>query len=851
MSSLAKVWSEVENLLADNISLIPVRDKDETTKNGDVRFAKTSYGSWKEYQNRCMSKEELWNALEHNNTTAVAIVCGKVSGSLEVIDIDVKYNPGIDAILFADIKNFYPELFKKLRIHSTPSGGYHILYRIQGDYPVIGNLKLAGRYSTEEEIEAQIKRGVKRPNKEVNFLETRGEGGYVLAPPSLGYKIHQNQPIPVLTWEERCSLIRLCESYSEIIKVVPKPTPTKSEDSWYSENPFEHYNNTIDPNALTSEFGWKYSHENANFIWYTRPDKQRGVSLSWNKVKRIFYVFTSSTELAEQRGYNPSTFLAEMGFKGEKKDVFRWLVQNGYGIVKPSVEASVVKKAALSGKSLPANFSEEAQQLLSTQTEQLQKDHPFGVFIKYDSEEDKFVVSREALTYVAKNLGFRYYDGDLVRINGHIISFVSERDFQDTLKNYIHEEEYEEYEKLCNLYEQFMQKNGKYTMQRIELLDESLILKDRKNISYKYYLNGYLTITADEIVFNDYSQFSNLVWDSSIQKRNYNPGEGGKFEEYLKLAVIDTEQASKVMGYLAHEYKDETTGYIIVLTEQCPDPKQGGGSGKNVFCNLLRLTTTYTSKPGSQAKFDEKFFQSWNRQRIFGISDVPKNFDFLFLKEPATGSFIWKKLFKDEVEVSVHDAPKFVVQTNYSYEITDGGLKRRIIPLEFTNFFTTAGGLDVYFGCHFPDGWSEQDYAGFDNFIAKSIQLWIKGGNKLQATELTETGWLKQWEQTYGSATGFILANWDEWVKDGYITNDKFKKDLEQYFNDNNIIKTYWPSSQKLNGAIESYSHKHGYGFKKDFTKRVGLYKSKCRVFFPPNEAPTMDIEDEIDSIPF
>ncbi|MDO6575286.1 hypothetical protein, partial [Staphylococcus pasteuri_A] len=66
------------------------------------------------------------------------------------------------------------------------------------------------------------------------------------------------------------------------------------------------------------------------------------------------------------------------------------------------------------------------------------------------------------------------------------------------------------------------------------------------------------------------------------------------------------------------------------------------------------------------------------------------------MKEPSTGSFIWKKLFKDEIEVSVKDAPKFIVQTNFSYEVTDGGLRRRIIPIEFTNFFTQVGGLDVH-----------------------------------------------------------------------------------------------------------------------------------------------------------
>lgn len=850
MSNLSEVWGQVEELLDDGISLIAVRDKDEVSKYGDIYLAKTPYASWKEFQNRVINKDELWQIMENKDTSAVAIVCGNISGNIEVIDIDVKYKAGIDAILFKDIKTFYPDLFHRLRIHKTPSTGYHIIYRVEQGHSVPGNVKLAGRMASEEEIELQKSRGVKRPSKEVNFLETRGESGYILAPPSLGYQVHQDMPIPVITWEERCSLIRLCESYTEIVKEAPKPKPTKSEDSWYDENPFEHYNRIVDPTELIESFGWKFSHQNTHFIWYTRPDKQRGVSLSWNLEKRIYYVFTSSTELQASKGYHAATLLAELKFNGDKSQTYRWLTENGFGKVKPSVEASTIKRSVTSGRQLPANFSVEAKSEYIVQAEQLKEDHPFDVFIKYDSDEEKQAVSREALYHVAKELGFRYYDGDLVKITGYTLKFVSERFFQDTLKDYIHEEDADEYENLCNIYESFMQKNGKYTIQRLEILDLTSILSDDRDTCYKFYTNGYITITADTIIFNDYSTFNSLIWEDKIQHRNYNNGPGGKFVDYLSLAVTDINQAINVLGYLAHEYKDETTGYIIVLTEQCPDPKQGGGSGKNVFCNLLKLTTTYTSKPGSQAKFDEKFFQSWNRQRIFGISDVPKNFDFLFLKEPATGSFIWKKLFKDEVEVPVEDAPKFIVQTNYSYENSDGGLKRRIIPVEFTNFFTLAGGLDVHFGCHFPNGWNEDDYAGFDTLIAQSVQKWMKGGNKLHATELSETGWLKQWEQTYGNATGFILNNWDYWVSEVYVTNETFKRSMEEYYNENNIVKGYWPSSSKLNAAITTYGEKHNIGFKKDVAKRFANGIFKCRAFISDGKAVDMDKEQD-DMAPF
>lgn len=822
MTTLSQVWSHIEIMLADDISLIPVRDKDEKNRYGEILVAKSTFGKWKEFQSRRMTKDELWRELEDRDTTAVAIVCGAVSGNMEVVDIDVKYNPGIDAILFHDIQSFYPELFKKLRIHKTPSGGYHIIYRVDPNHPVPGNIKLAGRMASEEEIQSQLDRGVKRPNKEINFLETRAEGGYILAPPSFGYSIHKECDIPLISWEDRCSLIRLCESYTQIIKEIPKPKPTKSEEKWYDENPFEHFNRSADPTELITGFGWKYWKENPHFIWYTRPDKQRGVSLSWNKEKRIFYVFTSSTELQANRGYHPSSIVAELAFAGDKSKAFRWLVDNGYGVVKPSVERKVVARAAHTGNNLPANFSSTAQELLLQQVEQLQRDHPYGEFIKYDYESEKLTVSYEALLYVAKMLGLYNYEGNVVRIVEHTIDVINDRQFQDILKDYIRAEEADEYQKLCDVFEKFLKENTKYVTGRLSLLNEELICRDTREVCYKFFKNGFLTITSDEIKFSTYESFDKLVWAEKVQQRDYIDFKGGRFVEYLDLALVKPQDAMPILGFLSHEFKDETTGYIIVLTEAVKDPKLGGGSGKNVFCNLLKLTTTYLSKPGGQGKFDEKFFQVWNNQKVFGISDLPKNFDFKAFKEPATGSFIQKKLYKDEIEVPVEKTPKFIMQTNYSFTDSDGGLIRRIIALEFTDFFTKCGGLDLHFGVHFPKGWTKEDYAGFDNHIAECIKVWMKGNCKLKPTELTEEGWLKKFELNYGEvASGFIIDCFNEIIAEGEVTNDAFKKLITNYNIENNIPKHFEAKYKSISDGLRYYCEKHGVEVKTDQTIRT------------------------------
>lgn len=830
MSNLSLVWSQVEFLLDSGLSIIPVRDKDEISEDGKLYAKKTAYYKWKKYQTEIITKDELWRQMEQRNTSAIAIICGSISGNLEVIDIDTKYKSDAAINLFNAIKEFDIELYSLLRIHKTPSGGYHILYRINTDLIELpGNCKLAGRLPTEQELKDNPKA------KPVNFLETRANGGYILAPPSFDYSIYKECPVPVISWQQREDLINISKTFDRIIKSVkPVYIPTEKHQSYYDKNPWDDFNLRCDPIELLTRYGWSFDNtKNSRNIYFTRPGKNNGISMSFALDIRKFYCFTVSTEFEPDTAYSPIDIILKLGFNDDKKLLYNYLVDNGFGCVKSKVETDLAVSLARKNKPLPGNFSQNAIKINKETIDRLKENHPFGIFIKYDFDEEKQAVSREALLYVANNLGFRYFNEETIRIVDNIIYKISIREFQDALKGYMYEEDANEYETLCNIFESFMQKNGAYTMSRLEQLDKLLILKDSKDICYKYYKNGFLTITKDLIEFNNYEDNNLLIWDWRVQKRDYIIGKGGDYVDFIKKSTTNEENVKKIIGYLTHEYKDETTGFIIVLTETCPDPKQGGGSGKNVFCNLLKLTTSYTSKPGAQAKFDENFFQSWNRQRLFAISDAPKHFDFEFLKEPSTGEFIWKKLFKDELSIPCDEAPKFIVQTNYSYEITDGGLKRRIKNIEFTDFFTKEGGLDVYYKKHFPDEWTIEDYAGFDNYIADCIQQWLLSGRKLPDTSMTDTGKQKQWEQTFGATTtGFILENIEGWISAGNVINEAFKAQFNSYISENNVSKNYIPSMIRVNSALEMYCRNNNIMFDKDVSIKDSKNNNfKYRIF--------------------
>lgn len=105
---------------------------------------KASIGPWKDFQSRFITEDEIHLKVQY--AKGIAIICGKVSGNLEVIDIDLKYDLSGD--LFQRLKDLAPDIFAKLTIASTVSNGYHLYYRSSSVEP---NQKLARRSATQEE----------------------------------------------------------------------------------------------------------------------------------------------------------------------------------------------------------------------------------------------------------------------------------------------------------------------------------------------------------------------------------------------------------------------------------------------------------------------------------------------------------------------------------------------------------------------------------------------------------------------------------------------------------------------------------------------------------------------------
>lgn len=861
---------EIQRLLSLGFCLVP-----SNIKNNDNK-PKVPWGGWKKITKR-LDANQLADLLVQCSADSVAVVAGAISGNLFLVDIDSKFKPGIDASVFGEIKELYPEIWEKIRIEKTISGGYRILYRINlkgedgVDHPFPDfSGAIASREATEDELISKPK------TKKYGFIETKN---ICQVFPSPGYSIVKSGLdedgwfTARLSWNEHSSLLALLKEYDELelkdLYESYSKLKTKEDSDFYDENPFEHFNNGDKKDQVFEIIGgWKFKKNNGKWNYYKKEDsKSNGDDAIYNIANNFYKIYTTTSGL-DDKGYSPIGLLIEGKFGGDKKECRAWLVANGYGKIKPSKEKWLISRAINKNEDeekLPPNISESAKEDFREQKKKRQEKYPFGIFWEIE-DEGKISINREKLYNVSYNLGFRVNGNDVCLIGSgyesHVISIVDERIYFDSVKIYMDDVS----DEVKSAYESFLQKSGKFTISRLSVLDHNLLLNSNKEISYKAYKNGYVRVG-----FKGYEFFAHgtgeggdkLIWKHQIQERDFKEFGGdseelvfekvknGLYFRFLEKAfgikeeeilyyiqnhgIVEkfgtTEYINntlihllKCIGYYAHDYKSTTTPYVVVLCEMCEDFRKGGGSGKNVFTNLLKYTTSLLNKPAKNVKFDDTLLRTWKGQKVLSFNDAEKKFDYLGLRELSAGEGEVGKKFQQELTIANKDMPKLIVNTNFSFDPSLPGLKRRLIAAEFSDFFTLAGGVDVFFKKEFPsDGinkgdWTDEDFIGYDWLIIRAVQEFLKAGCKLAIREMSDGGWIKQFEQRFYKPTYlFIKDNIETWLElEKVRINDWFgirNSRLSDFYDENGIDKNWRLSSIKMNEALEEYCSHFGIEF--------------------------------------
>lgn len=287
--------------------------------------SKKSAVLWKQYQQERATAQQLESWFEAS--AGIGIVCGAVSGNLEVLDFDsfstaVSFFEGLEA---AGLSGLVQRMWRVL----TPSYGTHLYYR--NSVAPEGNAKLA----------------MSEDGKKV-LIETRGEGGYVVAPGSpkgvhvanRAYRTlsHANgfQSLPALTAEERQRLLEYARSFDKRVRpeFAIKPVELKPVMARTRERAGDAFNRQATWADVLLPHGWQLVRTDAGGqSFWRRPE---GKPLSWGATSngdgtdRLF-VFTSSTVLPTNMPLDKFTVYAWLNFGGSHAEAAKQLARRGFG----------------------------------------------------------------------------------------------------------------------------------------------------------------------------------------------------------------------------------------------------------------------------------------------------------------------------------------------------------------------------------------------------------------------------------------------------------------------------------------------------------------------------------------
>lgn len=297
-----------------------------------------------------------WAAMPNAN---IGVATGARSGGLELTEFEGRavaegcLTEAAQAMAGAGLGDLWQRLIRGY-MEVSPSGGIHFLYRLDG-VPVPGNAVLASRPAREDEITDDERvtiaehaaRGRDWHPQRV-LMETRGEGGYTIVPPSRtdvgGWKTVSGSlaTLPAITAAERAELHRVIRSLDQMPAPPSEPfrqpgRPQRDDDGLKPGEDYAARNDWADilPAGWTVTARLRDGTRN-----WRRPGKEKGMSATTGRPPYDnLYVFSTSTIFETETPIGKFKAYADLHHGGDTSAAARALRLAGYGA--PRAETAV------------------------------------------------------------------------------------------------------------------------------------------------------------------------------------------------------------------------------------------------------------------------------------------------------------------------------------------------------------------------------------------------------------------------------------------------------------------------------------------------------------------------------
>lgn len=336
----------VKQYLSAGFSVIPIR----------ADGSKAPVRAWSQFQRRRADEGELKNLFPEG--CGVAIVCGQISGGVEVFDFDA------------------PHSFDLFMEDLEASGGH-----LEG-WPIVKTPKGFGRHIYVRRVAAGEGRKLARNEVGETIIEIRGEGNYVLAPgcppechPTQERYVELDVPvqhIPKEPIEEALYLLMVscAKTQNRRVEEVSLQPQAIQKDPLVAQRPGDAYSSRASWQEILDPHGWLELRKSRGVTIWQRPGKDErdlgGSATSGfcsNEASGdLLYVFSSNAPPFESgRCYSKFTAKAMLDHAGDFRMLAKALAREGYGGIEArpeAIEAALHTCRAAEGRRFPEGHLE-------------------------------------------------------------------------------------------------------------------------------------------------------------------------------------------------------------------------------------------------------------------------------------------------------------------------------------------------------------------------------------------------------------------------------------------------------------------------------------------------------------
>ena len=773
---------------------------------------------WASFMTRTMTETEINEFFAGlNGQHGIAMICGDVSKGCEVLDFDNKI-PNIDEVYkdFCNIPEIKDILLKyKPVIETTPHGGYHIIYRYETFLNRDGNRKLARVQDVET-------------NKNLTFIETRGEGGYVACYPTQGYTLKYGDfnNIPVISLRERDLLVDTAKTFDAVIEETPEQIEKEEKviNQTLGIRAGDDFNQRADSadkiRELLIEEGFQFSHKKGDRERYTRPGKDRreGISVDFNG--KCLYVFSSNVQGFEpDRAYGLFSIYANLKHNGDCKMAAKELGKLGYG-----------KQAEVSVNDRPKNEKKEDD----ARFKKVQVMSGWEFVRKVVTEvkgqtKIEYKVNYEEYSRYLKRNGYciAFFQGIQIFvhvIDNSIIEQVTPEQIKDFVMMGVEAQDNDEIKDLLKNQSRFLFAKDKYTNQVAINLN---FYEATPDCDYIYYKNCALKITKDGYEMIDYKDFPYHIWKSHIKDREFTPLPEEDFLDtdknvFLKLIYNVTNIKTKdgddnsrmlallsAIGHQLHTYHDPVIAKVPIFIDEKVSYDRDSANGRTCK-TLLSGAIKHIRK---QWSINGK---SIDPSKTFWLSGIPLDTQNLIIDDLHL-NFRLEKLFsaislgyeverKGENKVTLR--MKTILTTNHVFKGDGESYEARTNYIEFSPHYSITVTPMSEFGMRFFDDWkgeNEYHWNYYDNLMVYCLMFYLKNG--LLEYKKINLNYKALLEATSPEFIDFIQEKEAEMLSHGIPKKDLFNE--YQEVNESPKKGDFTPN--KFVGYLRAYAKYKGY----------------------------------------